>query len=126
MPFTLRLAYHSFRATVRAGLLLALAWLFLIPASAAELQALGAAEDTQFPLGLRMMRTAKIVVTIAPDRTYDLIAMVAGPDISPLLVRVAMVQMASGNVLPASMTRGNSDARESARDIEGPRFIQVD
>ncbi len=126
MPLTLRLAYHSFRAVVRAGLLLVCAWVIFIPANANEQQALGAAEGTQNPLGLRPMRIARVIVAIAPERTYDLIAMVAGADISPLYVRLAMMQIASGRVLPASASTTPKPSIESSRDIKGPRFIQID
>ncbi|PJI85163.1 hypothetical protein BC777_3161 [Yoonia maricola] len=126
IPLTLRLAYHGFRATVRAGLLFFLAWVFLIPASASETTALGARDGATYPAGLRMMRVAKVVVAVAPPRAYDLIAMGLRRDISPLMVRVAFTQIAAGNVMPAS-TRGNGmPVLESDRDIEGPRFITVD
>ena len=126
MPFTLRLAYHGVRATVRAGLLFLLAWIFLIPASAAEVTALGAREGNTYPPGLRMMRAAKVVVTVAPDRTYDMMAMVLPQDVAPLMVRIAMTQMANGYVLPASTRVDPNAPPPSARDIEGPRFITVD
>lgn len=124
IPFTLRFAYHSFRAIIRAGLLFICAWVLLIPANATEISALGASQDTQYPYGLRMMRTAKVIVTIAPDRAYDVIAMVAGAEISPLLVRVAFIQMAAGRVLPAGASR--EPMQQNDRDIDGPRFIQID
>lgn len=126
IPFTLRLAYHGFRATVRAGLLFLCAWIFLIPATAEDVTALGAKEGTTYPVGLRAMRAAKVIVAVAPPRAYDLIAMGLPQGISPLMVRIAMTQMAMGNVLPAS-TRGNGlGGPESDRDIEGPRFIKID
>ena len=126
IPFTLRLAFHGFRAVVRAGLVFLIAWIFLIPASADDLTALGA-RDGPYPAGLRMMRVARVVVAMAPPAAYDLIAMGLPRGVSPLMVRIAMVQMAAGNVLPAS-TRGNGmPTIESDRDdIDGPRFIQVD
>lgn len=127
IPFTLRLAYHSFRAVLRAGLLFLIAWIFLIPASAKDVTALGARAGEPYPAGLRMMRVARIIVATAPPRAYDLIAMGLRQDVSPLMVRIAMTQMAAGNVLPAS-TRGNGmPAIQSDRDnIDGPRFIKVE
>jgi len=126
IPFTLRLAYHGFRSVLRAGLLFLIAWIFLIPASATEITALGA-RDGPYPAGLRMMRAARVVVATAPPEAYNLIAMGLPRDVSPLMVRIAMIQMAAGNVLPAS-TRGNGmPSIESDRDnIEGPRFIKID
>ncbi len=126
LPFTLRLAYHGFRATMRAGLLFLCAWLFLIPATAADNVALGTSEDIRYPPGLRMMRVAQVVVAVAPPRAYDLIAIGLRRDISPLMVRIAFTQMAAGYVLPASPRANGLPANRSDRDIEGPRFIKVD
>ncbi|KQI72236.1 hypothetical protein AN191_08895 [Loktanella sp. 5RATIMAR09] len=124
IPFTLRFAYYSFRAFVRAGLLLLCAWIFLIPATAEDITALGAPEGQAYPVGLQMMRAAKVFVVIAPPRAYDMLAMGLPQDIPPVMVRLALMQMAAGNVLPAS-TRV-SPTTPNSRDIEGPRFIQVD
>ena len=125
IPFTLRLAYYGFRATVRAGLIVLCAWLFLLPATTADNVALGAKEDATYPPGLRMMRVAQFVVAVAPPHAYDLIAVGLRRNISPLMVRIAFTQMAAGNVMPAS-TRGNGlPENNSDRDIQGPRFIKV-
>ena len=124
MPLTLRLAYHSFRAVIRAGLLLLCAWLILIPASETEAQALGASTGEQYPLGLRPMRTAQIVVAVAPDPAYGLIALGLGPEFSPWMVKIIMQQMALGRVLPQGVSV--QDRLQSDRDIDGPRFIQID
>ena len=124
MPFTLRLAYHSFRAFVSAGLMVVCAWLLFIPANTSEQRALGVEPGTQYPQGLRPMRTAQIIITVAPPQAYTVIARIMGPDTSPLLVQIALMQMASGRVLPTgAVTVPRAD---SARDIDGPRFIQVD
>lgn len=126
IPFTLRLAYHGFRATLRAGLLFVCAWIFLIPASADDITALGAREGTAYPPGLRMMRAAKVVVAIAPPRVYDMMAVALPQGVSPLMVRIAMTQMASGYVFPASTRVKPASPRQSDRDMDGPRFIKVD
>lgn len=126
IPFTLRFAYYSFRAVVRAGLLLVCAWVFMIPATAEDNTALGAREGTRYPVGLRMMRSAKVFVVVAPPRAYDMIAMGLPQDVPPFMVRVAIVQMAAGNVLPASARKSPPLGPQSSRDIDGPRFIQVD
>jgi hypothetical protein len=70
------------------------------------------------------MRTARVIVAIAPPAAYDVIAAVAGPDISPLFARIILGQIALGNVLPASATR--TPGLQSDRDLDGPRFIQID
>lgn len=126
VPFTLRLAYHGFRATLRAGLLFLCAWVLLIPATAAEVTALGTKDGATYPTGLRVMRVAKVVVAVAPPRAYDLIAMGLQQDISPFMVRIAMAQMAAGHVLPASTRDNGAPTSDSRRDIDGPRFIKVD
>lgn len=111
---------------MRAVLLAILAWLVFIPATASEVTALGARDGTQYPTGLRTMRVARVVVAVAPDRTYDMISIVVGRDISPLMIRIAMTQMAAGNVMLASTRQQPINDIESDRDIPGPRFIQVD
>jgi hypothetical protein len=126
IPFTLRLAYHSLRATIRAGLIFVCAWIFLIPANASDREALGVRTSSQYPPGLRMMRTARIVVAVAPPQAYEMIAMGVGRGISPLMVRIAFVQMAAGNVMPPSTRAGSLPTNGSDRDIAGPKFIQVD
>jgi hypothetical protein len=120
------LAYYAFRASVRAGLLLAAAWLMFIPANANEVTALSASEGTAYPTGLRTMRVARVITKAAPPQTYTIIAAAMGPDISPWMVEIAMNQMALGNVLPESASRSSPDTNDSSRDIDGPRFIQVD
>jgi hypothetical protein len=124
IPFTLRFAYYSFRAVVRAGLLFLCAWIFLIPATAEDITALGAPEGQRYPMGLRMMRAAKVFVVVAPPRAYDMLAMGLPQDVPPFMVRVALMQMAAGNVMPASTRQ--PPITPSGRDIDGPRFIQVD
>ncbi len=124
LPLTLRIAYHSFRSVVRAGLLFMIAWVVFIPASADENAALGVPQSIQYPPGLRTMRMAQVVVNVAPPQLYTLVARASGRDIPPFLIQVAMMQMAAGNVLPATATV--TPKIDSSRDIDGPRFIQVD
>lgn len=124
MPLTLRLIYHGFRAGLRAGLLFVIAWIVFIPANASEATALGATQNTQYPPGLRTMRLAQVVVTLAPPQFYVLAADIAGSDVPPFMLEIAMRQLAAGNVLPPGATV--NPGIESDRDIEGPRFIQVD
>ena len=126
IPFTLRLAYHGFRATLRAGLLFLCAWIFLIPATVDEVLALGAREGTTYPAGLRTMRAAKVFINIAPERAYDIMAVALPQGVSPLMVRIAITQMAAGYVFPASTRVEPNAPPRSTRDIDGPRFIQVD
>ena len=124
IPLTFRLVYHSMRAVVRAGLLFLCAWLFLIPATAAETDKLGADPGTPFPAGLRQMRAAQVFVTVAPSQAYKVVGSIVAPRVPPYAMRIAMMQMAAGNVLPPSVRA--QEKSFSARDIEGPRFIRVD
>ena len=124
IPFTLRLAFHGFRSAMRAAMLFFCAWLVFIPANAEEQAALGASADERYPIGLRPMRSARAVVAIAPDRFYVLVAGMMGDSISPLFVRIAMTQLAAGAGKPATMQ--TDSGIQSDRDIDGPRFIQVD
>lgn len=121
MPLTLRIVYHGFRATLRAGLILLVAWFLLIPSNAKERAVLNAAPGTKFPDGLRAMRTAQFVILVAPPRTYALIARVSGTDATPAEIEANLRNVAAGR-------EGSTPQEEpfSARDIEGPRFIRVD
>ncbi|MGJ8621315.1 MAG: hypothetical protein ACSHW1_00960 [Yoonia sp.] len=128
MPFTLRLAYHSFRAGIQAVLIAVIAWLFLIPATPQERDTLGALPGAQYPDGLREMRTAQIIVAVGPPQIYGLIAWMAGPQVPAIAVRYAINEMAQGRFLPIQRDQQASDAQEpySTRTIGGARFITPD
>ena len=126
--------FHSFRALVRAGLLMLCAWLLFIPANPSEVEALGARPGTSFPEGLRPMRAAQAIVAVAPPYSYTLIARVIGPSAPPIGVEFMMKQMAAGRMLPRTVQSRPAQPTivqtgtetTSDRDIEGPRFIKVD
>ncbi len=124
IPFTLRLAYHGVRVALRVAVLFFCAWLVFIPANAEERAALGASADQQYPLGLRPMRTARAIVLVAPDRFYGFAADMFGPEVSPLMLRIAMLRLAAGIPPPGNMQAGSEQS--NGRDIDGPKFIQVD
>ena len=127
IPFTFRLVFHGVRSVMRAGLLFFCAWLVFVPASPDEQAALGAEWTEKYPTGLRPMRSAQAVVAIAPDRFYVVLAEVMGPDVSPLFVRIAMAQLATGAIGPSPGERRTTSATaRSDRNIDGPRFIKVD
>lgn len=127
LPLTLRLAFHGFRAATQAGFLFICAWLAFIPANINEQNALGAEPGTQFPEGLRPMRAARVIVAVTPESAYQLIATVGGRGLSPLMVQVVLLQIATGRV-QVQATTDPAQTTDSARDIDinGPRFIQVD
>lgn len=124
LPLTLRLAYHGLRSAFRAALLFFCAWIVFVPASADENTALGASAYEKYPVGLRAMRSAKAIVAVAPDRFYTTVAEVMGPEVSPLFVRIAMIQVASGGI--RTDDRSFSRSSPNTRNIDGPKFIQVD
>lgn len=127
MPFTLRLVYHGCVAALRAGLLLLCAWIIFIPANSDEQRALGAVQETAYPAGLRQMRGARVVLAVAPQPAYTLAAAIIGPEVSPLMLQVALVAVASGYAGPARAAAAQTPQQDTARrDIDGPRFIQVD
>ncbi len=125
IPFTLRLAFHGLRAGVRAAVIFFGAWIFLVPATADDVAALGAERGTQYPPGLRIMRSAKVIVAVAPPHAYDLIASASEQDISPWMVRLALTQMAAGYVRPPESWQNDTPPVTSDRDLDGPRFIKV-
>ncbi|WP_333713072.1 hypothetical protein, partial [Yoonia sp.] len=104
LPLTLRFAYHGVRAAVMGGLILVIGWVAFVPATTTEATRLGSTLGRTYPEGLRQMRAAQVVVAIAPDPVYDLAARVIGPQVSGWMVRLAVSQMAAGNVprLPES------------------------
>ena len=120
LPLTVRLMYHGLRAAIVGGLVLATGWVAFVPATTAERDALGAGIGTSYPDGLRAMRAAQIFVAIAPDPAYDLAARAIGPEMQPWMLRLALSQLAAGNVPDVP------EAASNTRDIDGPRFIQVD
>ena len=129
LPLTVRLMYHGLRATIAGGLILVIGWIVFIPASRAEAEALGVDGLVRYPYGLREMRVARVFVAIAPDNAYDLAARFSGQDLQPWMLRLIVSQVASGNVpRPPQGTQqgGAATPPDSARAIEGPRFIQVD
>ena len=123
LPLTLRLAYYTLRIGVLCAFLATAAWIMLVPATSTEQAALNATTDVERPLGLVQMRTARIIMAVAPDRFYDMAAQIMGDDVSPILVRAAIAMTASG-ALPPGLSQGQ--AQPNSRSIDGPRFVTVD
>lgn len=139
IPLTFRLVFHSLRAVARASLLFFCAWLIFIPANENEIAALGAQPGTSYPLGLRPMRAAKVIVAVAPPYAYAMVARIMGPPTPAIGVQFMMTQMAAGRILPGSVQTETAQTQPeqptiiqtitplgSDRDIAGPRFIKVD
>jgi hypothetical protein len=72
------------------------------------------------------MRTAQMVVLVAPPQAYSLVAELLGAGMPAFAVEVVFNQMAAGKVRPPSIQSTPDPEPFSARDIEGPRFIRVD
>lgn len=96
IPLTFRLIFQSFRAVAQASLLLFCAWLVFIPANKKEVAALGGQAGTSYPVGLRSMRAAKVIVAVAPPYTYKVVARIMEPQIPAIAVQLMMTQMAAG------------------------------
>ena len=128
MPFTLRLLYHGAHAALIGGMILIGGWVAFVPATAAESEALGAPPAQDRPQGLYQMRTAQALMKVTPDRAYVAAADVLGPDVTPLMVRLGVIFVASGGLGPKNgpLPATAPPAQPQGRTIEGPRFIQVD
>lgn len=128
LPLTLRILYHGVRSAVIGGAILIAGWVAFVPATPVEAAALGAAPSDMRPQGLFQMRTAQTLMKVTPDRAYVAAADMLGPEVTPLMVRVALVFVASGGLGPKNgpLPDPSVDPQTSARTIEGPRFIQVD
>ncbi len=127
LPLTLRVAYYGIRFGLFAAFLVIAGWVALVPATAEEQAALNASSTVSRPLGLTQMRTAKVIMAVAPDQFYIMAAQVMGPDVSPILLRAAVAYTAAGALPPGlNQQQQPQTSRDSARSIDGPRFIQVD
>lgn len=123
LPFTLRLSYYAFRAAVRASLLFFCAWLVFIPATATEQAALGVPPQTAYPFGLRQMRAAQIMVTVAPERASQIMSFVSRGTLSPFLARMLLNELASGRV---SLPPQGQSTQPQPQPSDGAKFIKVE
>ena len=128
LPLTLRLLYHGARSAIVGGMILVAGWVAFVPATAEETTALGAAASVERPQGLYQMRTAQAVMKVTPDRAYIAAAQMMGPEVTPLMIRIGLVFVASGGLGPKNgpLPAIAPPTTPQSRDIEGPRFIQVD
>ena len=128
LPLTVRILYHGVRSTIVGGLILVAGWVAFVPANEAEAIALGASVTDARPQGLQQMRAAQALMKVTPDSAYVAAADMMGPEVTPLMVRVGLIFVASGGLGPKNGPLPSELAGSSAqsRDIEGPRFIQVD
>ena len=128
LPLTVRILYHGARSAVVGGLILVAGWVAFVPATEAETIALGASTTETRPQGLQQMRAAQALMKVTPESAYVAAADMMGPEVTPLMVRVGLIFVASGGLGPKNGPLPSKIASSSAqsRDIDGPRFIQVD
>ena len=128
LPLTVRLIYHGIRAAFVGGLILFGGWVAFVPATEVEAVALGAPLNEPRPQGLPQMRAAQTLMQITPDRAYVAAADIMGPEVTPLMVRVGLVFVATGGLGPKNgpLPAAGALQQGQTRDIDGPRFIQVD
>ena len=126
LPLTLRILFHGARAAMVGGMILIAGWVAFVPATTTESAALGAPPAQARPQGLYQMRAAQALIKVTPDRAYDAAADMMGPEVTPLMIRVGVVFIASGGLGPKNGPLPTATANTATRDIDGPRFIQVD
>jgi hypothetical protein len=127
MPFTLRLAFHVFRAAMLALTLTIAAWVMILPATPAERGALGAQIGTQRPDGLIQMRVAQAIVHFAPNRAARMISRSSNGEISEELAGMLLRDLAKGAAANAPIIQNTVTATPSTRGGDtSAKFVQVD
>ena len=121
VPLTLRVAFHGLRAAWIGLILFIVGWVWLVPATPMERDALSAPLGIERPNGLTAMRVARAMVHFAPERAAQLLSDSTNGEISPLLAGMLLRQIATGN--PQAPDPGPPALGD---DIDGPRFISVD
>jgi hypothetical protein len=124
MPLTLRVAFHGLRAAWIGLMLFIIGWVWLVPATPMEREALSTPIGFERPTGLTAMRIARAMVHFAPERAAQLLSDSTNGEISPLLAGMLLRQIANGN--PQAPEPVPSGTPELGDDIDGPRFISVD
>ncbi|MDO6588905.1 hypothetical protein DS901_14050 [Loktanella sp. D2R18] len=121
-PLTLRLAFHAVRAAWVGLILFIVAWIWLVPATPMERDALSAPIGINRPEGLTAMRIARAMVHFAPERAAKLLSDASNGDISPELAGMLLRQVASGAPQPPA----TAPQPALGDDIDGPKFISRD
>ena len=120
LPLTIRIAFYAVRAAWTALIIAAIAWIWLVPASAIERNALNAKIGQERPVGLSAMRIARVMVHFAPDRAARMLSDASDGELSPELAGMLLRQIASGHpeqpVTPADDETPNTG---------GAKFIRV-
>lgn len=119
MPLTLRLIFHIVRGAMLALAMTLLGWVALVPATAAERDALNAPVGDDRPEGLLPLRIARAMVHFAPERSARLLSRASGGEMSSELAGMILQDIAAGApYTPASP--------EPEQQIGGAKFITVD
>lgn len=119
MPLTLRLMFHAVRGAMLALAMTLLGWVALVPATAAERDALNAPVGAERPEGLVPLRIAQAMVHFAPERSARLLSRASGGELSPELAGMLLRDIAAG----APDTPANP---EPEQQTGGAKFITVD
>jgi hypothetical protein len=124
MPLTLRVAFHGLRAAWIGLMLFIIGWVWLVPATPMERDALSTPIGIERPTGLTAMRVARAMVHFAPERAAQLLSDSTNGEISPRLAGMILRQIAQGN--PRAPVPVSDTPPALGDDIDGPRFISVD
>lgn len=96
LPLTLRLIYHGVRSAMVAFSLAMMGWVTLMPATAAERDALRAPIGADRPDGLTQLRIARAMVHFAPERSARLLSRASNGELSPELAGMLLRGIATG------------------------------
>ncbi|WP_439156476.1 hypothetical protein [Yoonia sp.] len=96
LPLTLRLIYYGFRSAMVAFSLAMAGWVTLVPATAAERDALRAPIGADRPDGLTQLRIARAMVHFAPERSARLLSRSSNGELSPELAGMVLRDIAAG------------------------------
>ena len=126
-PITLRFLFYGFRAVSLSLLLMVVAWIALVPASAVERHALGAQIGGERPQGLVTMRAARAMVHFAPERAARMLSRTSDGEISVELAGQILRALADGTFARQGQTPASDDDLTTLpRQVGDSRFIQVD
>lgn len=110
-----------------AGVLLLIAWITIVPASASKRAALGARLGKDRPSGLTAMRVARAMVHFASDRAARMLSRASNGEISPEFAAMILRDVAAA---PVSRTEAFEEIVEApeatARRVGDAKFIQIE
>ena len=114
LPLTLRLIAAILRSTVLAFAITMAGWLIFVPATAAEIRALG---GTVQPVALAQMRAARALLHFAPNRSAQFLSRASRGQMSPELIGMLLRQVAA--------EPGAQDGPPDANRVDGAKFVTI-